>query len=112
MQIFELSDETIAQGDTVTFEYSFVDENNEKINLENFEVFYILSAYGYENVNQLTLSMRKVDENTCSVTLYTEDTKNLIGTYTVKIVLRYGDSQYKKARGILNVLLDTSEVTT
>jgi hypothetical protein len=110
MQIYTLPNETIAQGDTLSMEFEFVDMSGLPINIADFEVYYILSPYGCEEDNALVLRMTNVNENTFKYELTTEDTSDLLGTYTAKIVLLHSEKYYKKARGILNVLKDSNGI--
>lgn len=113
MTLQQIEDVTIAQGDTISVGFEFVDKNKQPLDLSGYDVYYIISYYGFEEENVLSkrMDLEEGTTNTFSCTLTSNDTENLVGTYTVKIVMK--DSQgylHKKARGVMSVLKDTNEI--
>lgn len=113
--MFQIKPKTIAKGDTLELEYSFFDEEKQPVDLSSFTGYYIVSEYGFEDIDKLTKTMTlKTDTtNTFTVTLYSFDTIGLgEGTFTVKVVFVSEGNYYKKARGVLNILKDSETVET
>lgn len=104
--------ETVPQGDSISMQYDFVYSNKTIPDFTDYTVYYILSPFGFEDENVLSKAMTIASgtTNTFRVTLGSEDTKNLLGTYTAKIVLEYEGNYYKKARGVFNVVKDSDGI--
>ena len=120
MNIHQCEPITIARGSALTPVYIFMNADGTKPDYSEFEAKFILSPYGFENENILSIDMHldaydedgvmSKDRNRFLVHLNSDVTGNLPdGTYTVKVVLKdkYGNL-YKYARGVFNVLKDTN----
>lgn len=113
MTVFTIEPVTVPAGDTVAMQFEFINDNGTIPNLSEYTGYYVLSYYGFEDENVLSVEMALVENTTniFSVTLYSDDTINLEeGVYTVKIVLSDGSNYFKKARGVLNILKDSDSV--
>lgn len=112
MTIQQLEPITIARGGVANPSFTFENSDHSIPDLSNYEGYYILSPYGFEDENVLSIEMNKEDINKFTAIIDTADSKELEeGTYTVKVVLVDEDgNQYRYARGIFNVLKDTPEV--
>lgn len=112
MTIQQLKPITIARGASINPSFRFVNQDNTIPDFSNFEGYYVLSPYGFEDENVYSVLMNRDDINKFTATLDTLDTKDFDeGTYTAKVILVDEDgNQYKYARGVFNVLKDTAEV--
>lgn len=110
MTIQQIEPVTIARGDCVSMQFEIVGSANEAINVSEYNAYYILSPYSFEDENVLWKDMSLVSgsNNIIRVTLLSSETATLEeGTYTAKIVLEHEGNFYKKARGVFNVQKDT-----
>lgn len=112
MTIYEVPPITIPQGDCVPVQFSFVYSDKTIPDFSNYKCYYVLSPYGFEDENALSKEMNLAPgtTNVFRAALSSEDTQNLLGTYTVKIVLEREGNYYKKARGVFNVLKDSNGI--
>lgn len=112
MTIKQIEPLVIPQGDTITLEFIIEEENNKTPDLSDFQGFYVLSPYGFEDENALSKQMTLSFETTnkFEVLLTSEDTSELLGTYTAKVILQHGDNYYKKIRGIVDVVKDSNGI--
>lgn len=113
MTIFQIKPVTIAVGDSFTLKFRFKNSNGTLPDLTDYNCFYVISPYGFEDTNIFSKQMSKElgSENVFSVALSTEDTAEFEpGAYTAKIVLECDGIYYKKARGSFNVLKDSEGV--
>ena len=110
--IYQMRSETVPQGDSISMQYDFVYSNKTIPDFTDYTVYYVLSPFGFEDENVLSKAMTIASgtTNVFRVTLSSEDTKNLLGTYTAKIVLEYEGNYYKKARGVFNVVKDSDGI--
>ena len=110
--IYQMRAETVPQGDSISMQYDFVYSNKTIPDFTDYTVYYVLSPFGFEDENVLSKAMTIASgtTNVFRVTLSSEDTKNLLGTYTAKIVLEYEGNYYKKARGVFNVVKDSDGI--
>ena len=104
--------ETVPQGDPISMQYDFVYSNKTIPDFTDYTVYYVLSPFGFEDENVLSKAMTfsPGTTNTLRVTLGSEDTKNLLGTYKAKIVIEYEGNFYKKTRGVFNVVKDSDGI--
>lgn len=113
MTIFTLEPITIAAGDTIALSFEFVNDNGTIPDFSDYEAHYVLSPFGFEDTNVLSLDMT-LESNTTnkfSVTLESEDSIALEeGAYTAKVILSDGSNYFKKARGTFNILKDSAGV--
>ena len=113
MTIYQIESVTIPVGDSVSMQFEFVNSNGEIPDFTDYNAYYILSPYGFEDENALSKSMT-LDSNTTNlfkVSLSSEDTSNLSeGAYTAKVILESEGNYYKKARGVFNLVKDTTSV--
>lgn len=113
--MYQLKPKTIPLGDTLELEYTFINEDGTIPDFSEYDCFYVVSQYGFEDINQLskTMALKSETTNTFTVTLYSLDTIGLgEGTFTVKVVLVNDGNYYKKARGVLNILKDSETEET
>lgn len=111
MTIQQLEPITMAKGAAVKPSFTFINPDKSVPDLSKYKGYYILSPYGFEDENVLSIKMDSTD-NKFTAIIDTSDIKNLDeGTYTAKVVLVDDrDNQYKYARGVFNILKDTTEV--
>ena len=113
MTLFQLEPITIPAGDSVALQFEFVNSNGTIPDFSDYNCYYVLSPYGFEDTNALSKEMTLVSDTTnqFKAELYSDDTYELEpGTYTAKIVLSDGTNYFKKARGVFNVVKDTDGV--
>lgn len=111
MTIQKIRDDTICRGSCYNPQFTFINEDRSIPDYSEYTGYYILSPYGYEDENILSITMELTDTNIFTAILNSEDTDLEEGTYTVKIVLVDNDgNQYKPCRGTLSILKDTLEV--
>lgn len=112
MNLYQLDPVTIAKGASANLVYVFENKDKSAVDYSTHEGYFILSQYGFEDENVFSTSMNIEGNDTFVAILDTADTEDIEeGTYTIKIVLvDENGNQYKYARGILNVLKDTSEI--
>jgi len=113
MTIYQIEPATIAAGDSLAMQFEFVNSNNSIPDFTDYNAYYVLSPYGFEDENVLSKSMSLADgsTNVFRVTLSSDDTSSLdFGTYTAKIILENEGNYYKKARGVFNVEKDSNTV--
>lgn len=112
MNVYQLEPITVCKGSSLNPEFIFVNKDNSIPDYSEYHAYFILSPYGFEDENILSIEMDKVEKNKFVAiinTTYTEDIEE--GTYTIKVVLvDKNGNQYRYARGILNILKDTKEV--
>lgn len=113
MTIHEFKSITLAAGDTQSLQFNFKYKSKDIADVSSFKAYFVLSTYGFEDENVLSLPMNRVTGTVHSyrVTLTSNDTINLLGTYTMKVVLVDDEGNYyKKARGVLNIHKDSDGV--
>lgn len=111
MTLQRIEDITIARGSCYNPTFEFVNEDGSIPDYGNYSGYYILSVYGFEDENVLSIPMDMISTNIFTAMLNSADTDIEEGTYAVKIVLvDENGNQYKPARGVLNILKDTMEV--
>lgn len=113
MTIYQIEPVTIAAGDSLAMQFEFVNSNNTIPDFTDYNAYYVLSPYGFEDENALSKAMELADDskNIFKVMLNSDDTFGLeYGTYTVKIILENEGNYYKKARGIFNIKKDNNTV--
>lgn len=114
MTVYQVEPITIPAGDTIALELEFINSNGTIPDFSDYTAYYILSPYGFEDVNVLSKTMTLEDgtTNSFSVTLDSDDTIALDeGAYTAKIVLSDGSNYFKKARGVFNIVKDSSSMS-
>lgn len=112
MTVYQLESITICKGSALNPVFTFYNKDGSKPNYNGFDAWFILSRYGFEDENVFSKMMTLTEDNKFEVLLNTSDTDFLeAGAYTMKLVLvDESDNQHKFARGVFNVLLDTTEV--
>lgn len=113
MTIAKIESCTISAGDSLPVEIKIRTKDDPEIDLSEYECYFILSEYGFEDSNILVKRMNKKSSvpNVFVTTLLSAETINLEpGTYTSKVVLKHGDELLKKARGIFDVKKDTNSL--
>lgn len=113
--MYQLKPKTIPLGDTLELEYTFINEDGTIPDFNDFECFYVVSQYGFEDINLISksMSLSSGTTNTFTVTLESTDTISLgEGTFTVKVILVNENTYLKKARGVLNILKDSETAET
>ena len=103
----------MAAGDTIALSFEFINDNGTIPDFSEYSAYYVLSPYGFEDTNVLSLSMT-LESNTTnkfSVQIESDDSIALDeGAYTAKVILSDGSNYFKKARGNFNILKDSSSV--
>lgn len=112
MTIQRIDDVTIARGSCYNPQFVFVNEDGSIPDYTGYSGYYILSVYGFEDENVVSITMELTDTNIFTALLNSSDTDIEPGTYSAKVVLvDENGNQYKYARGVLNILKDTMEVS-
>lgn len=109
MEIQELQTITIASGDCLKLEFDVLCDVAEDIS--NFTGYFILSPYDEESTNEYVTRMSRVNNNIFQAEISSDDSINLCGNYTAKIVFEdEGGQLYKKARCLFVVKPDTNSL--
>lgn len=109
MTIQPIEPMTLAYGDSQNAEFEFTNSDGTTPDLSDYNAYYVLSPYGFEDVNVVSKAMTLLDgtTNVFVAQLESEDTAIEPGAYTVKIILELDGNYYKKARGTLDIKKDT-----
>lgn len=113
MTIYQIESVTIPMGDSVSMQFEFVNSDGQVPDFSDYNAYYVLSPYGFENENALSkqMTISSGTTNVFRVSLTSEDTTSIDeGAYTAKVILEYDGSYYKKARGVFNLVKDCSSV--
>lgn len=112
MTIQRIDDVTIARGSCYNPQFIFVNEDGTIPDYTGYSGYYILSVYGFEDENVVSITMELTDTNIFTALLNSSDTDIEPGTYSAKVVLvDENGNQYKYARGVVSILNDTMEVS-
>lgn len=111
MTIQKIEDVTIARGSCYNPQFIFINEDGTIPDYTGYSGYYILSVYGLEDENVISITMELTDTNIFTAMLNSADTDIEPGTYTAKIILvDENGNQYKPCRGVISILNDTMEV--
>lgn len=111
MTIQRIDDVTIARGSCYNPQFVFVNEDGSIPDYTGYSGYYILSVYGFEDENVVSITMDLTDTNIFTAMLNSDSTDLEPGTYASKVVLvDTNGNQYKPCRGVVNILKDTMEV--
>ena len=111
MTIQRIDDVTIARGSCYNPQFIFVNEDDTIPDYTGYSGYYILSVYGFEDENVVSITMELTDTNIFTALLNSSDTDIEPGTYSAKVVLvDENGNQYKPCRGVVSILNDTMEV--